>query len=110
MELQADSRIPPGFPSRWAGRSRHPFPVPLKTFDESISVLRNSLDSASIDGGDKLEGFRRLDRFVRVVEERMRPEADLEAVVNHELKMSASLAGRSVLDDPPREKGQLKLF
>ena len=58
---------PARFSFALGGKDRHPFPVPLKTFDESISVLRNSLDSASIDGGDKLEGFRRLDRFVRVV-------------------------------------------
>ena len=48
---------------RIGGKDRHPFPVPLKIFDESIAVLRNSLDIAPVDGGHKIEGFRRLDRF-----------------------------------------------
>jgi len=83
------------------GKDRHPFPVPLKTYDESIGVLRRSLDAAKVDGGEKLEGFRRLDRFVKIVEERRQPVADLQAVVEHELAISPSLDGRSVLDDKP---------
>src|SRR6202000_1145996 len=42
------------------GKDGHPFPVPLHVYDESIDVLRRSLDAAKVDGGDKLEGFRRL--------------------------------------------------
>jgi hypothetical protein len=84
------------------GKDRHPFPVPLKTYDESIGVLRRSLDAAKVDGGEKLEGFRRLERFVKIVEERRKPAADLQAVVEHELAISPSLDGRSVLDDRPK--------
>jgi len=97
------------------GKDRHPFPVPLKTYDESIGVLRRSLDAAKVDGGEKLEGFRRLDRFVKIVEERRQPVADLQAVVEHELAISPSLDGRSVLDDKPvrrrrRVEQQMSLF
>src|SRR3954447_3763127 len=73
------------------GKDRHPFPVPLKTYDESLDVLRRSLDSAKIDGGQKLDSFRRLDRFVNAVEHRMQPTADLQAVVKHEFAISKSL-------------------
>jgi hypothetical protein len=86
------------------GKDRHPFPVPLKTYDESIGVLRRSLDAAKVDGGEKLEGFRRLERFVKIVEERGQPVADLEAVVEHELAISPSLDGRSVQDDRPKRR------
>ena len=72
---------PARFSFALGGKDRHPFPVPLKIFDESIAVLRKSLDIAPVDGGQKIEGFRRLDRFVRTVEERLQPEADLEAVI-----------------------------
>jgi len=97
------------------GKDRHPFPVPLKTYDESIGVLRRSLDAAKVDGGEKLEGFRRLDRFVKIVEERRQPVADLQAVVEHELAISPSLDGRSVSDDKPvrrrrRVEQQMSLF
>jgi uncharacterized protein len=101
---------PARFSFALGGKDRHPFPVPLKTFDESIAVLRKSLDSAPVDGGQKIEGFRRLDRFVRTVEERLQPEADLEAVIDHEMAISASLDGRSVFDDRQRKKRQLSLF
>ena len=90
-------------PSRFSfslgGKDGHPFPVPLKTYDESIAVLRRSLDKARLDGGVKLEGFRRLDRFVKVVEHQMQPEADFDAIIRQERAISASLGGRTVLDD-----------
>ncbi len=78
------------------GKDGHPYPVPLKTYDESIDVLRRSLDAAKVDGGDKLEGFRRLNRFVERVETDLRPRADLPSLVAHELAISPSLGGRSV--------------
>jgi uncharacterized protein len=103
---------PARFSFALGGKDRHPFPVPLKTFDESISVLRRSLDSARVDGGHKLEGFRRLDRFVGAVEKQIQPEANLEAVIEHEFAISKSLDGRSVYDDKPlpAKKRQMSLF
>jgi uncharacterized protein len=78
------------------GKDGHPFPVPLKTYDESIDVLRRSLDAAKVDGGEKLEGFRRLNKFVEGVETDLRPEVELRSLVAHELALSPSLEGRSV--------------
>src|ERR1700722_12780341 len=60
---------PARFSFALGGKDRHPFPVPLKTYDESISVLRRALDSAKLGNADKLDGFKRLERFVRNVEE-----------------------------------------
>jgi len=98
------------------GKDRHPFPVPLKTYDQSIDVLRRSLDAARLGDAEKLDGFKRLDRFVGVVAERYSPEADLAAVVAHEEAISPSLGGRTVFDDArerkaqPRKGDQLRLF
>jgi len=39
---------PARFSFALGGKDRHPFPVPLKTYDESVSVLRKSLDSARV--------------------------------------------------------------
>jgi len=75
----------------------------------SRSVLRRSLDAAKLEGGLKLDGFRRLDRFVKVVEQRLQPVADLQAVVEHELAISPSLDGRRVFDDRRAPK-QMSLF
>lgn len=106
---------PARFSFALGGKDRHPFPVPLKTYDESIQVLRRSLDTAKLDGGKKLEGFRKLDRFVQRVEKRMEPEANLKALVAHEMTISPSLDGRSVHDDRPANRRsdkptQLPLF
>ena len=91
------------------GKDGHPFPVPLKTCDESIAVLRQSLDRAKVGDTDKLDGFRRLERFVRAVETQCRPEADFQAVVAHERRISPALGGRTVFDDR-RKSRQLPLF
>jgi len=89
---------PARFSFALGGKDRHPFPVPLKTYDESIAVLRRSLDAARLGGPEKLEGFARLDRFVRAVEQRYSPAADFDALVAHEHAISPSLDGRSVFD------------
>jgi hypothetical protein len=103
---------PARFSFALGGKDRHPFPVPLRTFDQSIDVLRKSLDKARVDGGEKVQGFRRLHRFVEAVETRMTVEADLQAVVKHEMEISPSLGGRSVFDDKPKstKNRQMTLF
>jgi hypothetical protein len=87
---------PARFSFALGGKDGHPFPVPLKTYDESISVLRRALDAAKLGGSEKLEGFARLDRFVGNIERRYAPQADFARVVAHEHAISASLKGRSV--------------
>jgi hypothetical protein len=97
---------PARFSFAHGGKDGHPFPVPLKTYDESLGVLRRSLDKAKMGDRDKLDGFARLDRFVRAIEERCAPEADFEAVVAHEREISPQLDGRTV----GRRSRQLRLF
>ena len=95
-----------GFHLRTASKDRHPFPVPLKTYDESLKFLRTSLDSARLGDRDKLDGFRRLERFVNAIETTREPEANFDAVIAHENSISASLNGRSVFDDKPRQRAR----
>jgi hypothetical protein len=107
-------------PARFAfahgGKDGHPFPVPLKVYDESIAVLRRALDSAKLGDTDKLGGFKRLDAFTRAIEARRGPEADVAATIEHERAVSPSFGGRTVFDDArPRpssatRRGQLDLF
>ena len=100
---------PARFSFAHGGKDRHPFPVPLKTYDESLNFLRTSLDKAKLGGGDKLDGLRRLDTFVRAVETELEPQADFDAVIAHEKAISPALDGRSVFDDKPKPR-QLSLF
>ena len=98
---------PARFSFALGGKDRHPFPVPLKTYDETLNVLRNSLDRARGCDHEKLDGFKRLDRFVRAIEQRFEPEANFPALIAHEHAISPSLDGRSVFD---KRSKQLSLF
>jgi hypothetical protein len=97
---------PARFSFAHGGKDGQPFPVPLKTYDESIAVLRRALDAARLDHTEKLEGFRRLDRFTRVVEEQCQPVADFTAVIAHERAISASLDGRTVFESGSHSPGK----
>ena len=69
-------------------------------------MLRDALDRAKLGDPDKMEGLKRLSSFTTSIEERFSPEADFDAIVEHERKISPDLGGRTVFDD----RGQLKLF
>jgi uncharacterized protein len=102
---------PARFSFALGGKDGHPFPVPLQTYDASIAVLRTALDSARAGDRDKLDGMRRLDQFVRAVEERYQPEANFDAALSHEKRISRSLGGRTVFDGGRRTASrQLALF
>jgi hypothetical protein len=106
---------PARFSFAHGGKDGHPFPVPLKTYDESLAVLRRSLASARLQQSEKVEGFRRLDRLARAVESQCEPLADFTAALNHEHAISKELGGRTVFDDREarrRRKGpaQFPLF
>jgi hypothetical protein len=101
---------PARFSFALGGKDRHPFPVPLRTYDETIAVLQRAVETAKLGDADKIEGMRRLDQFVRAVEQRVQPRADLDALIAHELAISKSLDGRSVFDDKPKHPRQMKLF
>ena len=88
-------------PARFAfahgGKDGHPHPVPLKTYDESLNFLRTSLDAAKVGDTEKIDGFRRLERFVRSVETHFKPRVDFDALLHHENAISPSLNGRTVM-------------
>ena len=109
QSLALIAEIVHGAPSRFAdparfsfahgGKDGHPFPVPLKTYDESLAVLRGALDAANLGYTEKLHGFRRLDKLTRAVEQQHDPLADFSAATEHEHAISESVGGRTVLDD-----------
>jgi hypothetical protein len=105
-------------PARFAfahgGKDGHPFPVPVKVYDESIAVLRRALDAAKLGHTDKLQGMARLDAFTRAIEARRHPDADVAGTIAHERAISPALGGRTVFTDRGRQasrvRGQLDLF
>ncbi|MBB5326689.1 DUF763 domain-containing protein [Tunturiibacter gelidoferens] len=106
---------PARFSIAHGGKDGHPFPVPLKVYDDSLAILRRSLEAARLGHTEKLEGFRRLDQLIRNVEANRQPFADFDTAIAHERAISASIGGRTVLDDKPQDKqsaptSQLNLF
>jgi hypothetical protein len=118
QSLSLIAEVVHGAPSRFSdparfsfahgGKDGHPFPVPLKTYDESLAVLRRSLEAARLGDTQKMDGFRRLDRLTRTVEEGRDPFADFDATLAHEHTISASLEGRTVFDDRPPKKSPIR--
>ena len=100
---------PARFSFAHGGKDGHPFPVPLKTYDESISVLRTALDRAKLGDPEKLDGFQRLDRLVQAIEKRAAPAADFDAILAHERAISPQLDGRTVFARKSKPR-QLSLF
>ena len=106
---------PARFSFALGGKDGHPFPVPLQTYDESISVLRRGLQSAKVGHTEKIEGFRRLDQFVRTIEQTCEPTADFARTMAHEHAISPALGGRTVFSDRKKNRAstptkQLTLF
>lgn len=103
---------PARFSFAHGGKDGHPFPVPLKTYDESLAILRRALTKARLGDTTRLDAFRRLDQLTRSVEESRQPLADFTAIMKHERAISPSLGGRTVFDDRPalKRQAQLNLF
>lgn len=105
---------PARFSFAHGGKDGHPFPVPLKTYDESLAVLRRSLEAARLGHTEKQQGFKRLDQLTRSVEQQLEPQANFEAALAHERQISASIGGRTVFDQGRRtddhRTDQLSLF
>jgi hypothetical protein len=100
---------PARFSFAHGGKDGHPFPVPLKTYDESISLLRTALDCARVGDTEKIDGFARLARFTEAIETHCEPEADFQAAVAHERRISASLGGRTAFDAVKRGRAAQQL-
>ena len=104
---------PARFSFALGGKDRQPFPVPLKTYDESLALLRTALDSAKLGSTEKIDGLRRLDHFNRAVEKHFHATARFSDIIRHENAISKELDGRSVFDKPARpllSGRQLSLF
>jgi hypothetical protein len=50
------------------GKDGHPFPVPLKVYDETLRVLRTAVDKAKLGNEERLDALKRLDLQARRLE------------------------------------------
>ena len=86
---------PARFSFAHGGKDRHPFPVPLKVYDQTISVLKSAVVNAKLGQGEELAALKRLDDQARWLEGRVSGPT-VEAVIAREREASPHYDGRSV--------------
>ncbi|MET3582087.1 hypothetical protein ABID19_005145 [Mesorhizobium robiniae] len=82
------------------GKDRHPFPVPLKVYDETIGVLKSAVHRARLGRDEEIGALKRLDDQSRQVE-RYVTGPSLKEIVAGEFDQSHLLGGRSVFGWEP---------
>ena len=86
---------PARFSLAHGGKDRHPFPVPLKVYDETIRVLKSAVQTAKLGQDEQLSALHRLDREARRLE-RAATGPSVEAFIAQERQASPDYDGRSV--------------
>src|ERR1700736_6670538 len=56
---------PARFSFAHGGKDRHPFPVPLKVYDETIGIMKAAVEKAKLGQDDRLAALKRLDDEAR---------------------------------------------
>jgi len=88
---------PARFSLAHGGKDGHPFPVPLKVYDETIRVLKAAIGSARLGNDERLAALRRLDSQSRALERVVRGES-FEAHIARERAAAAAYGGRVAAD------------
>nr|WP_294874050.1 DUF763 domain-containing protein [uncultured Pedobacter sp.] len=102
---------PARFSFAHGGKDGHPFPVPLKVYDETISVLSKAVYKAKIDQADKLHAIQKLSELSFKVEKDFIPNDNFEELIEKERNDSWKYGGKTVFGDAkPPTGGQLNLF
>jgi uncharacterized protein len=86
---------PARFSLAHGGKDRHPYPVPVRVYDETIRVLKAAVANAKLGRDEELAAIRRLDEQARVLE-RTATGPTVDAFIAEELERSHEYGGRSV--------------
>lgn len=105
---------PARFSFAHGGKDGHPFPVPLKVYDETIQTLKTSVEKAKIGQRDKQEAIHQLTTLAQNVEKTFTPAPFFDAIVQKERAESHLHGGMTVFGaaKPPKKprNQQLNLF
>jgi len=86
---------PARFSMAHGGKDGHPFPVPLKVYDQTIRVLKSAVAQAKLGNNDKLAAIRKLDEQARHLE-RNASGAGFQEFIDQERAQAALYGGRTV--------------
>jgi hypothetical protein len=98
---------PARFSFAHGGKDRHPFPVPLRVYDQTIRVLKSAVQKARLGREEELGALRRLDDQARQLE-RYASGPSVPALIAEERQHSPAYGGRSVFGwerNPSRRNG-----
>ena len=88
-------RDPARFSLAHGGKDRHPYPVPLKVYDETIRVLKGAVANGKLGRDEQMQALKRLDAQARALEGTANGPS-FEAFIARERHASPALGGRSV--------------
>lgn len=103
---------PARFSLALGGKDGHPFPVPLKVYDDTLRVLRKAIANARLGRDEGTAALRRLDTQARVLES----HADgpgVRGFIERERRSAWRYGGQTVsgpAKPPSRARDQLELF
>jgi uncharacterized protein len=101
---------PARFSLAHGGKDGHPYPVPLKVYDETIRLLKSAVQKAKLGQDEELGTVRRLDEESRRLE-RFAKGPSVEALIIDERARSYQYGGRSVFgwEPPPSDENSERL-
>jgi uncharacterized protein len=101
---------PARFSVAHGGKDRHPFPVPLRVYDQTIQVLKSAVQKAKLGRAEELRALKRLDDQARQLE-RHATGPTVPELIAQEWQRSPSYGGRSVFgwerDQPSGKIGHI---
>jgi uncharacterized protein len=86
---------PARFSLAHGGKDRHPFPVPIRVYDQTIQILKAAMQKAKLGREEELGALKRLDDQARRLE-RHACGPSVEALIAQERSQSRAYGGRSV--------------
>jgi uncharacterized protein len=121
QSLALVSEVIHGTPSRFSdparfsfahgGKDGHPFPVPVKVYDETIDVLKKSVEKAKLGNSDKHEALKSLAKITLEAENNFTPRNGWNELMEKENNDSWKYGGRTVFGKAKKpDSQQLKLF
>ena len=97
------------------GKDGHPFPVPVRVYDETIATLKNAVQKAKLGLTDKSAAIKKLHEISSRAEKDFIPNDNFDSLIQKEREDSWKYGGRTVSGNakPPKQlhrDNQLKLF
>ena len=86
---------PARFSFAHGGKDGHPFPVPLRVYDETIRVLKSAVHKAKLGRDEELAAIKRLDEQARLLE-RLATGPSIENLTAVEEARSSAYGGRTI--------------